>query len=581
MLSLFIKRYTEEQASGKDNFSAMNVALSELKQVWQDKLENKKQNVTSKKWLGFFNGSLSPEKTIMVLTAQLELLKALQLALQNRSTHTDIPAVIEIFNTHLQTFSHVKQADELLSFLIKNIGVSYSPIPCSLVTSSEVALIPPKDHSVLMRRLYELLVNKELEPTIFIKNPHESLNLQSPLSEHAGWVYRNIYKVEYPGEVPRSLHGIQHASRVALYVPVLANIYRKFNDAEALDLSEEDIKLLQIAALFHDSAREDEYQDRWDHESAIFLYAYLTQVLDVDNVKAKCIAEATANKDSDIMDKSFEIREGSIGGQISWRFIKNLKTPKNIHQKIIHDADCLDIIRVRAHFQSDYLDFFKEIASKNTDAFETMAHLIPEVRSLIALGGDTFKASKKTTKVAYEQEDGYLNLLNDVASDIHPIIHALHSRILSYDELSSIRLCPERTTYSSAAGITEENVRSAMKEGKIFVRGIAEPSILITKPGRLKPETAAHLEVRKTMRAMGIPTQTIKANREMKHGNPARSVSLIGFGASVFASAGAMILNPNLKDCRDISASNLNSGFGKRKALQVVPLGKISLEEQQ
>jgi len=580
MLNPFIKRYTEEQALGKDSFSAMNAALSELKQVWQDKLENKNQNATSKKWLGFFNGSLSHQKTIKILAAELDLIDALQLDLQNRSKHDDTLDVAKVLNAHLEAFAHVQQAYELLSFLIKNIGMSFSPLPCSLVTHPESALFQALDHSLLMKRLRELLVNKKLEPTIFIKTSHESLNLESPLSEHARWAYQNIYKVEYPGGVARSFHGIQHVSRAALYVPVLANIFRKFHDPEALALRDEDIKLLQIGALFHDSAREGEYRDRWDHESALFLYAYLTQILNVDRIKAKFIAEATANKDS---RTPFEITEDSASGQMSmsWGFNTTLKPSKNIYQKIIHDADCLDIIRVRDHFQADYLDFFKEIASINTDAFETMAHLIPEVRSLIALGGDTFKASKKTIKVAYEQENGYLNLLNDVASDIHPIIHALHSRLLSHEELASTQLCPEITPYDPAAGLTEENMRSAMKEGKIFVRGIAEPSTLLTKRGRSKPETAGHLEVRKTMRAMGIPTQTLKANRIMKHGNPARSVSLIGFGASVFASAGAMILNPNLMDCRAISSSNLNSGFGKRKALQAMPLGSISLEEQQ
>jgi hypothetical protein len=157
-----------------------------------------------------------------------------------------------------------------------------------------------------MQQVQALLKRKNLDLSLFEKKANIAMpNLQSDISEHVKWVFNNIYRVAYPGNLPepkklgiaRYFHGIQHVSRVALYVQVLANLYRKHDDQDAKKLKDEDVKLLQIAGLFHDSAREDENVDRWDHESAIFLYYYLTRILEVDKTRSKLIAEDAANKD--------------------------------------------------------------------------------------------------------------------------------------------------------------------------------------------------------------------------------------------------------------------------------------------
>lgn len=596
MSNPFIERYTAEQALGKDCVSAMNAALEDLKEAWQTKLDGLQQHATAREWRGFFKGSLAKPRTLNAPTIQLEALETLQSALQQLTTPYDLSAVSMTLGTHFHALSQSKQARELLEHLIKDIGSSHASLRGSM-------LIQPEPMSMLLgeappheagqewtAKLKELLAKKQLESTLFTKKAHDSPTLQHPISEHARWAYANIYKVEYPGSraytqetpIARSLHGIQHVSRVALYVPVLANLFRKYNDPEALVLNEEDIQLLQIAALFHDSAREDDGEDRWDHESALLLYCYLTRIVGVDPIKAKLIAEATANKDPDVMRLGyFEITEVAGGGQLTWQFRAEPNPVKNIYQKIIHDADCLDIIRVRPHFQADYLDFFKEVACKHPDAFEAMAHLITEVRSLIALGGDTFKATQLLIKKDHEQEDGYLNMQSDVKLDLHPILYALHAELLSQEALSSTPLYPQIPPYHPAMGLTEENMRSAINEGKVFVRGIAEPSTLVDRRYK-QVESAVHLDVRKTMRAIGIPTQTPKENREKKQGNPVRSVSLIGYGASVFANAGALIVNPRIEDCREISAVNINSGFGKKKDRLASKLcGTSPIDQQQ
>ena len=190
---------------------------------------------------------------------------------------------------------------------------------------------------------------RKLEIKAFLE---DKIRLEDPIEKHVSWAYSHIYSVDYSEYYPRNLHGIQHVTRVAAYIPVLMNLYSRYG----VDVPADDLKLIQIAALFHDSGRMDDGADEWDAESGALLYHYLTAVLKVDEVKAKLLADAVTNKD---------------------------KTPKNIYQKLIHDADCLDVMRVRSTFFTTQLDFYQEIAKNNSRALDELAQLTTEVHSLI------------------------------------------------------------------------------------------------------------------------------------------------------------------------------------------------------
>lgn len=173
----------------------------------------------------------------------------------------------------------------------------------------------------------ELLLQKNLPQDTFYSEEENQLQLEDDIGEHVRWAFNHIYNYEYPDgaqdeTLARIYHGIEHVSRAAVYAKVFANLYRKYGDLEAENLSEEDLTLIQIALIFHDSAREDEEIDHWDHESAIFLYYYLTRVLGVDIKKAKFVAEATANKDPSPEKGYFELIEHE-DSEIFWQFIKN------------------------------------------------------------------------------------------------------------------------------------------------------------------------------------------------------------------------------------------------------------------
>lgn len=431
----------------------------------------------------------------------------------------------------------------------------------------------------------ELLKRKQLDVNLFKKNPNLGLTIESDIAEHAKWVYKNIYSVAYPNSKNlakiRPVHGIQHVCRVALLIPVFANLNRKHGDKEAEKLTEYDLKLLQIAALFHDSAREDDGVDKWDHESALLLYKYLTTVLSVDSTKAKQVVEAVANKDPNPANGLFEIIEPEPG-KIAWRFNKaNPEYPsRSIYQELLHDADCLDIIRARLNFEAQRLYFYKNIiANRDTseldNAFEELAELIVEARSLIHHQGDSYLMLDFDLKRLFEKEEAFTLLGNLVDKEQHPLIYQLKNGLLEVEALVNKKLV-DLTAYDPKQGITEDNLRAAMREGLLLARAIEYPSAHCKKN---QLETVAQVEGRKASREVGIKTETAKADNLAKQGSPFRSASVIGYGGGVFSNAGFLIVNPKSENFWDVSAIDVDSGHEKkgryRERFAVKPLPEV------
>lgn len=416
-------------------------------------------------------------------------------------------------------------------------------------------------------------IDLKLDPDKF-KN--SEIKLVSDIADHAALAFELIYKNPYPdgkriSGIARYAHGIQHVSRVAAYIPVLANLYRRHGDEEALALTPEDLKLLQIAALFHDSAREDEGEDLWDDQSAILLYHYLTDVLKVNTEKAILLAEAVANKDannafnpdSNSKPKQYYRLNREENGKLTW--VLSPKPGKNIFQKIIHDADSLDIHRARDHFDARYLDFYQDIAKEKPKAFYEMAQLITETRSLIELQGDGRKTSDPSIKKQFENKNAYIEtskMLYQTHYYVLPSLYAGNS-LLSGDDLQKALF--ENLHYDKSKPLTEENMLAAIREGRVFARGVNVPSGLIKKDKR-ENEPRVRKEVRKTLRKIGVPTRTQKPNRFEKDGNPDRSVSLLGWGGTTFCNVGFFTLDIEEKDIIAISTGDIDVGLGKKNS---------------
>lgn len=412
----------------------------------------------------------------------------------------------------------------------------------------------PEQKSSKWPSLTELCESRGISASQFLQD--NDITLSDPFSKHVAWAYRHIYQIPYPKEGPyaerkfypyRRIHGIQHVARAAFYVPILVNLYRRYHDPEALALTPEDIHLIQIAVLFHDAARLNEGEDKWDRDSAAFLYHYLTDVLKVNPEKANLLAKAVAEKDS--------------------------KEPKNIYQKIISGVDGLDIIRARAHYDATYLDFYQDIAKNNSQAFQEMAQLILEIRSGVEVQGDSFNRINDKLKLDIECAEAYKKIQDtfikekkeskkddDFSNTIDPRDHykmiPLFYQIL--DRPDEVKIPFPKECKSDV--LNEETVDQLLFNGKIYFRGVTNPSALRKKDD----ESMGHLEVRKMRRRPRVATRSKKPDKINKDGNPLRSISQIGNGGVTFSDCGFLIVNPSLDNIHKVRPHDCGSGHYKK-----------------
>lgn len=435
-----------------------------------------------------------------------------------------------------------------------------------------------------------ILEKKNLPLDLFHNDNTQNLNVDSDINEHAKWLFNNVYSIPYPISkqsivIPgfaRYAHGLTHVSRAAHYVPVFANLYRKHGVKDSDILTNEDIKLLQIAVLFHDAAREDENEDQWDHESALFLYHYLRSVLGLNKEKARLIAEATGNKD---LHKTgyFRIKEED-DGQISWQFDSSITTDnyqKSIYHQLIHDVDCLDIIRARPAFDAKYLDFYQIAAKENPLALDELAQLICEARSLITLHGDSYGHIAPSSKMKYEQEHGFQTITQDIERQNYPVLGTLYKELLPKELLTTLQLV-DHTPYDPQKELTQENLEAALREGKILARSM----IYVSEEVAFNPTSGikgnkTRIEIEKSMRRPGIATPSSKSDRFNKHGNPSRSVSLLGYGATVWSNVGFLMINPNPADIQLISRIDADTGYQKKSQWKYTDTNGIDAIKQQ
>ena len=384
-----------------------------------------------------------------------------------------------------------------------------------------------------------------------------SIEIEASISEHAALAFLNVYSIRYPNSKPsdpelaRPNHGIQHTARTALYIPVLANLYRRYNDSEALLLTDEDIKLLQITALYHDAARESDGEDKWNDLSAVILYNYLTNILKIGEYQARQFADAIAKKDFP-------------------------RAEKNIYQKLMHDADSLDIMRARAIFKAEYLDFFDNFARIDNQAYDEIVKLIVEVRSLLAFQGDLRLENNSATKKIYECKQAYTKILESIFTDINPYSKTYKVIKHFYNDGKLQSKSDSKLDFPLTNPITddsslEEKAQMLLHEGKIFSRGVSNPSAISIK----SDETIAGVELRKTLRRRGFATRKGNLN---KNGNPRRSISMLGWGSPAYSATGFLIFGELTNPVHAISSTSLGSGRGK-KSLAHNPWSELSIEE--
>ncbi|KTD56959.1 hypothetical protein Lsan_2581 [Legionella santicrucis] len=190
----------------------------------------------------------------------------------------------------------------------------------------------------------------------------QQLNLtkESHFHELAQAAIESYYLIPYPGQIDikpqinRPRHGGLHVSSAALNLEMFIELYQKYapnylnvlktTDGSSLNL--ERIKLLKLAAIYHDSANINEIEGDEKAHAENFKSDMLSLGFSLDAVGPIALAIEKKDGEAGKNKKSSETKE-----------------TKNIYQKLIHDADCLDIIRVVAegHFDKEYLDIFNDL----------------------------------------------------------------------------------------------------------------------------------------------------------------------------------------------------------------------------
>lgn len=189
----------------------------------------------------------------------------------------------------------------------------------------------------------------------------------------------------------RVTHGATHAARVAAYVKILhvfrthvypqdASVLKTLFTATSLHESHI-IDLAQIVGCLHDAARRAEVTDRWDKQSGELCLIILRQLfIDLDESVLLCFSKMIEHKDDpdgylDFL-RSHCFSQDQIG---AWNYLREL----------IHDADCLDIMRVRKNFDLTFLDIFKKV--QHPVQFKSLLDLVIEIRDLIHKQADMYK----------------------------------------------------------------------------------------------------------------------------------------------------------------------------------------------
>lgn len=374
------------------------------------------------------------------------------------------------------------------------------------------------------------------------------------IEEHAiAAAQRHLLK-NYAKQAPkegcaRPIHGVQHACRVAYYIVVFANLYRKYGHPAALELTAEELELIQIAALFHDTGRQDDGEDYWDNDSALNAYDYLIEI-GKSHETAKRIAEVIANKDTYPNSETVAVLVASEGQRIWHEAPIPDDYRRSMAQTLLNDADRIDILRVlgtRGTLKVKKFDFYKLIVKKNPEAMGDFALVRNEIFSLISQHGDlqnsyanmwSLREFKYEDKLTYEHAPTPFNLVVESCGK-HLFLQALYADNALLDEFPA-RDIKER-----------DEMNTALDNHCFFSRAVDRPVLKIkSKGGRSRSE----VEIDKAMR---------------EKGNPFRSISLLGDTCPPCGPVGFLINALDISRIQAVQSVDSDSGLGSKKHLTV------------
>ncbi len=183
------------------------------------------------------------------------------------------------------------------------------------------------------------------------------LTKESSFSDLAQAAIHGYYLPPYPDPdqkssegVNRPHHGGVHVSSTALNVEMLFQLYKKYkpeklkHPVSGRDLTEKDLELLKLAAIYHDSANTSE--------------AIGDEMAHATNFRRDMVALGWTAEEVEPFAMAIQEKDGKGGKKKA----KTVADDRNILQKLLGDADCLDIIRVvHEDFNKDSLAIRKDL----------------------------------------------------------------------------------------------------------------------------------------------------------------------------------------------------------------------------
>ncbi|MGB1272461.1 MAG: hypothetical protein ACPG5T_10330, partial [Endozoicomonas sp.] len=162
-----------------------------------------------------------------------------------------------------------------------------------------------------------------------------------------------------PLGIPREYHGVCHSNRTVLWTLVLLDLLKQQGHEDALTFTSGQLDALIKAALLHDAGREGEGGDlpEWELESGNLCQQHLLAI-GHDMLQANDARGAIIEKNT------------------------RRRADKTLFDRLLHDADCLEVMRVRGEFELSYLDLYAVLGR------DTCYHLARQVRDVISRQSD-------------------------------------------------------------------------------------------------------------------------------------------------------------------------------------------------
>ncbi|WP_422139663.1 hypothetical protein [Endozoicomonas sp. ALC020] len=186
--------------------------------------------------------------------------------------------------------------------------------------------------------------------------------------------YRPSHISPPAGTIAREVHGLQHSCRAAIWAVALLQQRKLHGDPLAWAFPDQMIPLLIKTCLFHDTGREGDGNDtpEWERASADNLREHLRNI-GVDQSLAWQCGEAICHKDNP-------------------KGCEHLPEAIQTLRSLLHDADTLDVMRVRGCFYMDRLECFADC--QDDQQRQEWRELAEEVCRVIARQGDLWSPIK-------------------------------------------------------------------------------------------------------------------------------------------------------------------------------------------